>query len=181
MEDKYSEADRYLSLIKKSDEAFQYLLDYFSQCDEPTMIVMFGDHQPAVEDAFFDDISGIPSTEISAQDRLMWYQTPFIIWTNYEQPSVNIEKLSSVFLSSYMLKAAGLELTPYNEYLLKLSEDVPVIHPFGCVDSEDNYYYWGKAESERCPYASMILGYEYMAYNHSLDSKKVSKLFEIED
>lgn len=181
LEDKYPEADRYLSLIKKSDEAFQYLLDYFSQCDEPTMIVMFGDHQPAVEDGFFDDISDIAGSEISTQDRLMWYQTPFIIWTNYEQPSVHVEKLGSVFLSSYMLKAAGLDLTPYNKYLLKLSEEVPVVHPFGCIDTEDNYYYWGKAESERCPYASMILGYEYMAYNHSLDSKKVSKLFKLKE
>ena len=57
----------------------------------------------------------------------------------------------------------------------------PKVHPFGCIDTEDNYYYWGKAESERGPYASMILGYEYMAYNHSLDSKKVSKLFKLKE
>lgn len=179
LEGRYPEADMYLSLIKKSDEAFQYLLDYFSQCDEPTMIVMFGDHQPAVEDEFFDKIAGTPSTELPTQDHIIWYQTPFVIWTNYAQDSQDMGKLSSVFLSSYVLKAAGLETAPYNDYLLKLSESVPVVHPFGCYDAKDNYYYWGKAESERCPYASLIIGYEYMAYNHSLDSKKLSKLFEI--
>ena len=44
MEGKYPKADQYLSLVKRSDDAFAYLLDYFSHSDEPTMIVMFGDH-----------------------------------------------------------------------------------------------------------------------------------------
>ena len=178
---RYPEADRYLSLIKKSDEAFQYLLNYFSQSDEPTMIVMFGDHQPAVEDAFYDDISGIPSSEVSTEDRIMWYQTPFFIWTNYEQPSEDIGMLGSTALSSYVLKAAGLKMTPYNKYILKLSEDVPVVHPFGCFDKDNIFYYWAKAESDRCPYAEEILKYRYLAYNHCLDSRKLKALFSVDD
>lgn len=178
-EGKYPQTDRYLSLIKKSDEALEYLINYFSQSDEPTMIVMFGDHQPAVEDAFFDEIAGMPSSEVPTEDRLMWYQTPFMIWTNYEQPSQDMGKLSSIYLSSYMLEAAGLDMTPYNKMLLSLSKDIPIVHPNGCYDKDGNYYYWGKAESERCPYGSEILDYEYLAYNHSLDSKKYERAFVI--
>lgn len=179
MEGKYPQADRYLSLIKKSDEAFEYLINYFSQCDEPTMIVMFGDHQPSVEDEFFDELAGMPSYEVPTEDKLMWYQTPFVIWTNYKQPSRDMGKLSSIYLSTYMLKAAGLEMTPYNRLLLSLSEDVPVVHPNGCYDKDGNYYYWGKAESERCPYGNEILDYEYLAYNHSLDPQKYANAFVI--
>ena len=181
MEGKYPQTDCYLSLIKKSDEAFEYLLDYFKNCDEPTMIVMFGDHQPAVEDEFFDELTGMPASEVPTADKLIWYQTPFVIWTNYEQPSADLGKLSSIYLSSYMLEASGLSMTPYNNFLLSLSEDVPVIHPNGCYDSDENYYYWGKAESERCPYVEEILDYKYLAYNHSLDSKKYTKAFVIDD
>lgn len=46
----YPQANRYLSLMKKSDEAFEYLIDYFSQVEEPTMIVMFGDHPGGCRD-----------------------------------------------------------------------------------------------------------------------------------
>lgn len=52
-EGKYPQTDQYLSLMKESDEAFRFLLEYFSECREPTMIVMFGDHQPSVEDEFY--------------------------------------------------------------------------------------------------------------------------------
>lgn len=106
MEGKYPKADQYLSLVKRSDDAFAYLLDYFSHSDEPTMIVMFGDHQPSVEDEFFDEVYGTPSYEVPVKDRLMWYETPFIIWTNYEQPSEDMGKLGAVYLSSYVLKLA---------------------------------------------------------------------------
>ena len=177
---KYPEAEQYLSLIKKTDEAFEGLINYFKNYDEPTMIVMFGDHQPSVENEFYDEIAGISSYDVPAKDRLMWYQTPFVIWTNYEQPSADIGKLSSLFLSSYVLKAAGLELTPYNKYLLKLSENVPIIHPLGCYDSDDNFYTWDESTSPLCPYAAAILNYEYLAYNHSLDSKKYTAAFSLD-
>ena len=50
--------ERYLSLIKVSDEAFGQLVGYFSQVDEPTVILMFGDHQPAVQSSFYDSLFG---------------------------------------------------------------------------------------------------------------------------
>ena len=43
---KYDNPVNYLNLVKKSDEAFQELVEYFERVDEPTVIVMFGDHEP---------------------------------------------------------------------------------------------------------------------------------------
>ena len=45
-EEYYPAANRYLSLIYESDQAFKELVEYFSNVDEPTIICMFGDHQP---------------------------------------------------------------------------------------------------------------------------------------
>lgn len=42
----YYELASYLSLIKRSDEALSELINYFNSIDEPTIILMFGDHQP---------------------------------------------------------------------------------------------------------------------------------------
>lgn len=178
-EGKYPKTDQYLSLMKKSDEAFRYLLEYFSQVDEPTMIVMFGDHQPSVEDGFFDDIAGMPSSEVPVEEHLMWYETPFIIWTNYDMPSQDMGKLGAVYLSSEVLSRANLAMTPYNRFLLQMEEVLPVVHFLGCYDREGNYYYWAKAESERCPYQDMVLDYEALVYNHSLDRKKVKDMFVV--
>ena len=124
------------------------------------MIVMFGDHQPSVEDEFYDDIAGMPSSEVPAQEHLMWYETPFIIWTNYSMPSGNMGRLGAVYLSSEVLWRANLEMTPYNRFLLAMREELPVVHPLGCYDREGTYYYWAKAESERCPYQDTVLDYE---------------------
>lgn len=178
---KYPKTDQYLSLMKKSDEAFCWLLQYFRDYHEPTMIVMFGDHQPSVEDEFYDEIAGRPSAQVETEAHLMWYQTPFIIWTNYEQSSQDMGKLGAVYLSSHVLERANLNMTPYNRFLLEMSEKLPVVHPIGCYDWEGYYYSWEEAESALCPYQGMVMDYEIMAYNHSMDSKKADGLFRISE
>lgn len=179
-EGRFPKTDQYLSLMKKSDEAFQYLLEYFGQVDEPTMIVMFGDHQPSVEDEFYDEIAGMPSSQVPVQEHLMWYETPFVIWTNYDMPSQEMGRLGAIYLSSEVLSRANLSMTPYNRFLLQMEEVLPVVHFLGCYDREGNYYYWAKARSERCPYQDMVLDYESLVYNHSLDRKKYKDMFVVD-
>lgn len=43
-DEEYPYAETYLSLARQSDLAFKDLLTYFEKVDEPTMIVIFGDH-----------------------------------------------------------------------------------------------------------------------------------------
>lgn len=180
-EGKYPKTDQYLSLVKKSDEALEGLLEYFSGYEEPTMIVMFGDHQPSVEDEFFDEIAGRPSAQVPAAERIMWYQTPFLIWTNYEQPAEDLGRLGAVYLSSEVLKRAGLEMTPYNRFLLQMEEVLPVVHPIGCYDKEGTYYSWSEAESGLCPYQEYVRDYEGLVYNHTMDQKRNVGMFALEE
>src|SRR5699024_4112380 len=49
----YPKLNQYLSLIKIADESLKYLINYFENQEEPTIIVLFGDHQPYVEDEFY--------------------------------------------------------------------------------------------------------------------------------
>ncbi len=179
LEGKYPQTDRYLSLMRESDRAFEYLIDYFKDCEQPTMIVMFGDHQPCVENDFYDAILGKPSSEASPEESLIWYQTPFIIWTNYEQPSARIDRLGAVYLSSLVLRLANLKLTPYNRYLLDMAQELPVVHPTGCVASDGTFYSWNQLEDEASPYYQLITSYEYMAYDHVLDGERQRDLFTV--
>lgn len=179
LEGKYPMADQYLSLMKISDEALEGLLGYFENYDEPTMIVMFGDHQPAIEDEFYDDIAGMRSVDVPMEEHLMWYETPFIIWTNYEQPSENMGRLSAIYLSSKMLDLAHLDMSPYQYFLLRMSETLPVAHKFGFYTADGSHYEWEEGSTPICPYCDLILDYECMEFNHSMDKNKANQLFDI--
>ena len=169
----------YLSLVKKSDEAFEWLVKYFSQCDQPTMIVMFGDHQPGIEDEFFDEAMGVESAKVPNEQKMVWYETPFVIWTTYDQPSEDMGRLGAIYLSSYVLKRANLSLTPYNEFLLQLSEKLPIIHHLGIWESDGTYHSWEDAESGDYDWKEQLVEYENLVYNHSLDPKTVNEMFSI--
>lgn len=179
MEGKYPKADQYLSLMKRSDEALEYLISYFEEVDEPTMIVLFGDHQPSVEDEFYDEILGKSSEEVEDKDSLMWYQTPFIIWTNYETKAEDKGKMGAVYLAPELLKRAGLEMTPYERFLLKMEEVFPVVHPIGVYTKAGEYYSWSEAEALDSPLGEWINNYEYLVYNHIFDRKVYKNMFTI--
>lgn len=179
LEGKYPKTDQFLSLMKASDDALEYLIGYFEQSGEPTMIVMFGDHQPSVEDGFFDEIAGQPSEQVPDSQRIMWYETPFLIWTNYEMKSEDKGSMGAVYLSSEVLKRAGLSMTPFNRFMLEMEEQLPVIHPLGCYDREGNYYTWEAVAGEQSPYRKLMSDYQCLVYNHCFDANTYEKMFTV--
>ena len=48
------EAEQYLNMIKMSDKALKELVHYFEKVDESTVIVFFGDHQPDLDETFYN-------------------------------------------------------------------------------------------------------------------------------
>lgn len=164
----YNKATKYLSLVKASDNAFKELIEYFENVDEPTVICMFGDHQPSIETEFIASLLGVDNiNNLTIEQEQARHVTPFIIWANYDIEEKYIDKLSANYLSSYMLDVAGLKLTEYNKYLLKLSETLPVIDTVGYIDCNDNYYKWS-AKSE---YSDILGEYEKIQYNNIFDSQ----------
>lgn len=166
----YTKANKYLSLIKASDDAFKELVEYFENVDEPTIICMFGDHQPSVETDFIAEVMGVDSLSgLTPEQEQSRHITPFIIWANYDIEERQIDKLSSNYLSSLVLEIAGVKLTEYNKYLLKLSQTLPVIDTVGYIDNEDNYYKW----SDVSPYSALLDEYEKIQYNNIFDRKNI--------
>ncbi len=163
----YPKANRYLSLVKETDNAFQKMIEYFEKVKEPTVICMFGDHQPSIETAFIAELLGVKDlSNLTTEQEQRRHLTPFIIWANYDIEEKVIDKLSVNYLSSYVLDVAGVELTDYNKYLIKLSEQLPVIDTVGYIDAEDNYYKW----SQSSPYLEILSEYEKIQYNGIFDT-----------
>ncbi len=155
-------AQQYLSLAKESDRAFGELLSYFEQVDEPTMIVMFGDHHPSLEPDIYEMILGKPADQFTPEEKLIQYQTPLIIWTNYDSESKDIGNISTNFLQSYILKEANLPMTSYQKYLYRLHEEIPVISAYGCIDAEGTVFTY----EEGGPHYDRLKEYEHIQYTN---------------
>jgi len=167
----YPRANQYLSLIKKSDDAFRDLIQYFEQQEEPTVICLFGDHQPNVEEELTQELLGVDSLfNLSAEQAQKQYVTPFYIWANYDIEEETIERLSVNYLSSYLLKTANVRMSDFNRYLLQLSKTVPVINNVGCIDAQGNHF----SDVKDSPYAALLTDYEKVCYNlvHDSDGRK---------
>ena len=111
--------NQYLSLISVTDEAFRKLVDYFKGVDEDTIVVFFGDHQP--NDAV---TSSIVQTQENDYNR---YQVPYIIWANFDIDSASNADTSVNYLAANVLKAAGVQTSDYQNYLLSLEEKWPIV------------------------------------------------------
>lgn len=125
------DAERYLTLIKQSDEALKGLIEELSQCDRPVILLVFGDHQPLLENAFYEELLG-DMEGWTDEDYLSRHRTPFLIWSNYgsiEPESMGLTSLN--YLSSILLQKANLPLTQYDSFLLDMREDIPAM--CGCV------------------------------------------------
>jgi phosphoglycerol transferase MdoB-like AlkP superfamily enzyme len=162
---KDAEAEQYLSLVKKSDDAFKDLVEYFENQDEPTMIVMWGDHMPSVHDEFYEKLYGKDLGDLTTEELQKKYQVPFLIWANYDIEEKEIDALSANYLSSYVLETADLDMTPYQRYLYDLSKKLPVINAVGYI-GDDGVYYDHESESE---YTDYIENYRILQYNNLID------------
>lgn len=134
------ELNSYLSLIHYSDLALEKLLTYFSAVEEPTMIVFFGDHQPALTDKFYETV--LQTTSPSELQNEMKYITPYLIWSNYPRKVYNMPFINAGYLGAIIKSEAGLELTIWDRYLLSVMQKYPVIGNYGFFNSsyEFNIY-----------------------------------------
>ena len=170
----YPQTEQYLSLTKKSDQALEYLLDYFSQREDPVVVLFFGDHWPNLEEEYLTDLLGTDSTSLGLEDMMREYQVPFVIWANYPLEGQEIEAVSLNYLSGLLLRAAGLEGTDYTKFLEQLRQEVPVITAVGTMDKDGSLY----AVGESTPYDSLLNDYAVLQYNNAFGgSGKVSSIF----
>jgi hypothetical protein len=114
--------------LHHADASLGMLVDYFSQCSRPVMLVFVGDHLPSMNLADGEDIYtrlGIsPEGEASAWDAETLaeiFSTDYLIWTNYEEEIPADRTESCTFLGLRVLQRTGL---PLNQYFTWLDENI---------------------------------------------------------
>ena len=169
-------AEQYLNLADMTDEAFAELIEYYESCSEPTIIAMFGDHQPPLSDEFFEKLLGKPESELSDEERMVEFLVPFVVWANYDIPEDDDVFLSCNYFGLLVSDLAGVERTPYMEFIADVAEALPVIHKLGFVDDEGEFI---DSRSQLDPEEAQLLDtYEMLAYNYLFDREQGDGFFE---
>ena len=155
--------EQYLSLIKESDKALKYLIDYFKNAEQDTIILFYGDHQPPYLDKEFWYYVDQNNTG-SLEDQEKSYITPYFIWANYDLPDVNVPDISLNYMSTLLLDLIGLKTTPYQDYLRNMQEEIPVITGHGYMDKTGIYHDF----TEENEYTPLILSTSFVTTKESI-------------
>ena len=171
-------SNQYLSIIHESDKALEYLIHYFEDYPEPTLIVMFGDHYPTLPDSFTEYISGSEYDDLTLEEQEMYYATPFFIWANYDIPEEEGVLTSTNYLGTMMLEQTGLEMVPYNYYLQDLQETIPALNHLGYMDPEGKFHAWEDADEKT---REAEWEYECLQYNNLAEKgRRLDWFFTVE-
>ena len=160
------EAEQYINLAKMSDDAFKMLVKYFKKVDEPTLIVMFGDHQPPITNLFYNNQFGKDVENLTPEEEANWYSTPYVIWANYDIEEKELD-MSANYLSSYVMNLAGNKLTGYNKYLLELQKELPAISAVCYMDKTGKIHKY----DEKTEYDALLATYHMLQYNQMFDKE----------
>ena len=160
------EAEQYINLAKMSDDAFKMLVEYFKKVDEPTLIVMFGDHQPPITNLFYNNQFGKDVENLTPEEEANWYSTPYVIWANYDIEEKELD-MSANYLSSYVMNLAGNKLTGYNKYLLELQKELPAISAVCYMDKTGEIHKY----DEKTEYDALLATYHMLQYNQMFDKE----------
>lgn len=162
----------YLNLMSLTDQAFERLVTYFSEVEEPTIICMFGDHQPVLNENFYQLMAGTESAQ--EIDSMKKYMTPYVIWSNYDSEFKEYGDLSANYLGAVLLECAGVKIPAYYDFLLELHTEYPVLSHIGCLDAEGNRY-----TIDELMDLEKIVDYRMLQYNHLLERNWKRELFGV--
>lgn len=171
--------EQYLSLIKYSDEAFEYLTEYFSEVEEPTIILMTGDHQPAISEEFMNQISDQKWSQWNSEEMMRKYAVPYVIWANYKLDmdsikEMDIQRTSMNYFPLILSEISGGGLTGFQKFQQEVRAQVPVLTGRGYWGADGKFYSLNDTES---PYYELLQQYAMVQYNDLADVKNRAEDF----
>ena len=157
-------ATDFLSSVDASDEAFENLVASLSTHDEPTIVIMYGDHQPILTDGYFKPY-------LDASDPGSRFQTPFIMWANFDLPQTEETTISPNYLVPYLMQILSktehaLPQSSYYQFLSNIQAEIPVMTTWGYYDANYNY-------SEKAPISELYQQYQYLEYNNVVEKDSI--------
>lgn len=167
----------YLSLIKYSDEMFENLINYYKNTDEPTVILLTGDHQPRIHDESMDSITNGEWRNWNDEEMMRRYEVPFLIWANYDIDKKTVEKTSMNYLQTILMETIDGDLTGFQKFQQDIQKEIPVLTSNGYWGADGKFY---SVDDKNSPYYDLIQEYAMLQYNDMMDYKnRVEDFFEL--
>lgn len=131
----YNYFNNYLTGINASSEALKILVDYYSSTDEPTVLILFGDHSPSMGDQKVClDMFNIEHDPLKNEGMENIYTTPYIVWANNSAKKTigkdfvgKTKNLEPALFMSNIFEYLGYKGDNYNQFLQDISKDISVI------------------------------------------------------
>lgn len=132
----YNIINNYLNGINQTDKALKKLFDRFKDEEEPTMIVIFGDHNPWLgKDNSVYNMLDINLDLEDVEGFKNYYQTPYLIWGNDKAKEIlgkdlvgKKESVSPNILMSQIFDYLDWEGNEYMQYIANMKNKITVNH-----------------------------------------------------
>ncbi|HFH9999707.1 TPA: LTA synthase family protein [Streptococcus suis] len=165
----YIAETEFLTSLKKTDEAFADLITYFSSYNEPTVIVMYGDHQPTLSQEFYSQF-------VDESNPASKYSTPFVIWANFDIKEREDITISPNYLVPYLMSILSeseyaLPRSSYQQFVSDMQLELPIITSWGNLDGNGQ-------QIEDLSTLSLYQTYLQLEYNSAVDKRPLEDLFK---
>lgn len=153
---------QFLALATETDNALRELIEHYSQVEESTVILFFGDHQPPLKNDLYRAIYGKELDDRTPEELMEQYKTPFFLWANFDIEEAEGLTVGSSFLGLLASQIAGYPQTGYMKFLSRVNEEFTAVTPVGYVLS-DGRVYTDKAQLSDGQ-RELLEQYEYLQY-----------------
>lgn len=139
--------NNYFYGINETNKALTKLINNIEKIDEPTIVIVFGDHKPALGDnnSVYDEL-GINIDLNTLEGYLNYYTTEYLIYANnsakemYNKDFIsNGKTISPIFLMNELFDYIEIPGNEYMQYMSSYKKDIDVIGN-GYIKYKDNYY-----------------------------------------
>ena len=135
----YNMLNNYLTGVADTTQRLADLADYFRDCEEPVVLVFFGDHMPWMGNGNSGYTDMGLNLDLGDQEGFMnYYSTRYYIWANDAAKAVTGndfvgegEAISPCFLLSKVFDLCGWEGPAYMQAMRPISQRLPVIQSLG--------------------------------------------------
>ncbi len=156
----------YLRGLRHADDALAELVAGLEALDERTVVLFYGDHQPALW----------PESVTSVNDDQTLHETPWFVWANFELADATAPPvLGPNHLLTQLVAASGARLSPFDALLVELSQEVAAEEGGIVLDGQ------GQRVTELSPRAQELLhDYRLVQYDLSVGERYgLESLFQV--
>jgi hypothetical protein len=145
--------------LEYTDAALRQFITELDEFDEPTVVVFYGDHQPAIYSE---------ETQKENSDRAL-KETLFFLWSNYaEVDAARLPTTSPIYFMNHVFDVADAPLPPFYALLSQLEQEVPALE-HGMMIGPDNSLIERTALSPRAQ--ELLADYRLVQYDLSVGER----------